>query len=66
MSRRKTNLTCIICGEPIYSDQGFIPGKRPRHAESCQVILKPNQVKVYQTPDEEKFTKFHTTDYNRF
>lgn len=63
--RRKTNLTCIICGKPIYSDEGFLPGKRPRHMESCKVILKSNQVKSYKTPDEIEFTRFKLPGFQR-
>ena len=50
MPHKKTSLVCCKCGEPIYTDEGFLPGKHPRHMESCEVILSPKQCKQYKPP----------------
>lgn len=65
MRHRKTNLICECCGQNIYSDEGFLPGKHPRHMESCTCKLKPHQVKRYKPSEDMPKQTFLIPDRQR-
>lgn len=64
MKHRKTNLICCKCENPIYTDEGFYPGKKPHHARTCKCIMNARECKTYEQPKDFKKT-FHLISVER-